>query len=174
MVCNWKCAGKYHEISWPKGLIWRRKKSFKSKHLILTNRRRSGNLQADAPKGHHPCPWSFARWIENCWKFMEGHINHIINKTSIYWFVIILYLNDISCWRSFRKNHSPGVEWDQWKGSCFPTCLTSMSHPKCRQLTFCRSSFISAAHAISITGINDIIACYMRLLYMLSVKQHGT
>ena len=38
------------------------KKILQSKHLILTNRRRSGNLQADAPKGHHPCPWSFARW----------------------------------------------------------------------------------------------------------------
>lgn len=45
------------------------KKILQSKHLIWTiDRRRSGNLQADAPKGHHPCPWSFATWwIEFCW-----------------------------------------------------------------------------------------------------------
>lgn len=96
------------------------------------------------------------------WNFAEVHgrsYNNISYNKNIYILICNhIILNDISCWRSFRKNHSPGLELDQWKGSCFPTCLTSMSHPKCRQLTFCRSSFISAAHAISITGINDIIA----------------
>lgn len=45
------------------------KKILQSKHLIWTiDRRRSGNLQADAPKGHRVCPWSFATWwIEFCW-----------------------------------------------------------------------------------------------------------
>ena len=41
------------------------KKILQSKHLILTiDRRRSGNLQADAPKGHRVCPLEFRKMMD--------------------------------------------------------------------------------------------------------------